>query len=250
MSGDARPGPAARPLDERLDRFRAAVLRWNRSINLISRVDPDHQVTALIAECQAALSLLEGPGGPAALAGSGLGRGLAYADIGAGAGFPGIVWCLTLAAAGRLSRGWLVEPRERRAWFLARSVRDLGLHLVEVVPARWGDWAARNAITHGLGEIAADHPHLLLSLKALRLDDAGIVGGLPPPGPRGPASVVVVRFLPRDRGESDVVAPQTPAAGWSPGRRTVLGAGDGAGGGPRLSVTVFTATKPPPAAAD
>ncbi len=46
-------------------------------------------------------------------------------DLGSGAGFPGMM----LAAARRDAEVWLVEPRQRRAAFLATAARKMGLEV-------------------------------------------------------------------------------------------------------------------------
>lgn len=60
------------------------------------------------------------------------------ADLGSGAGFPGLV----LAAALPAARVALVEARRRKAAFLERAVDQMGLANVEVVPERAEAWAA------------------------------------------------------------------------------------------------------------
>jgi 16S rRNA G527 N7-methylase RsmG len=76
-------------------------------------------------------------------------------DLGSGAGFPGFV----LAAARPDAEIWLVEPRERRAAFLASAARKAGLG-ARVVAARVGPGSA------------PDLPERIevVTLRALRLD--------------------------------------------------------------------------------
>lgn len=59
------------------------------------------------------------------------------ADLGSGAGFPGLV----LAAARPDARVALVESNRRKCEFLARAVARMELHNVEVVPERAESWA-------------------------------------------------------------------------------------------------------------
>lgn len=75
-------------------------------------------------------------------------------DLGSGAGFPGFV----LAAVRPDAETWLVEPRERRAAFLAAAARKAGLGL-RVVAAR-------------VGPNAAELPDRIavVTVRALRLD--------------------------------------------------------------------------------
>lgn len=183
-------------MDAILSQYRTEVLRWNRQINLVGRNDPAATVDRLISHCQAALAALTGPThGLGDLAGD-----LLYCDIGAGAGFPGIVWHAGLTAAGHRPRTVLWEPRGKRAWFLERVARQLGMEGLSVVSARWG--AAPLPAASGAHHTQA--PDILLSLKALRMPEtevlAGIAGMLHRPGPTGQAHgtrrVVLVRFLP------------------------------------------------------
>ncbi len=60
------------------------------------------------------------------------------ADIGSGAGFPGLV----LAAALPDARVSLVESSSRKCAFLSRAVQEMGQGNVEVVPARAEEWSA------------------------------------------------------------------------------------------------------------
>lgn len=68
-----------------------------------------------------------------------LGQGLSVADVGSGAGLPGIPLAIL-----RPDLEWhLVEPLQRRAAFLELAVEELGLgDRVEVVHARAEDWKA------------------------------------------------------------------------------------------------------------
>ncbi len=65
-------------------------------------------------------------------------RATAVADLGPGAGFPGLVLAVALPAA-RVS---LVEAGSRKCAFLERAVRAMDLDNAEVVHARAEDWAA------------------------------------------------------------------------------------------------------------
>lgn len=60
------------------------------------------------------------------------------ADLGSGAGFPGLV----LAAALPAARVALVEANRRKAGFLERAAEEMGLANVEVVTERAEAWAA------------------------------------------------------------------------------------------------------------
>ena len=62
----------------------------------------------------------------------------AIADVGSGAGLPGLV----LAAALPEARVWLVESASRKCAFLERAIGAMGIHNAEVVCERAEAWAA------------------------------------------------------------------------------------------------------------
>ena len=89
------------------------------------------------------------------------------ADLGSGAGLPGIVLAILLPGV----RVVLVEPKVRRTTFLRECVAELGLGNVEVRRARAEDLT---------GEIRAD---VVTSRAVARLDRlAGLASGLARPG--------------------------------------------------------------------
>ena len=173
-----------------LDDYRREVERWNASINLISRRGSAAQLDRLITQCLDALDqLLEAPAplgfAPGAKDGS---SECAYFDLGSGGGLPGIVWHGRLVRGGSRVRSWLVEPREKRAWFLSRTARLM---------------SPQPAVLHGLwGEVASCEtlmvPQILISLKALRLDDNEVLAGLRPFLAESAAEVTIARFYPPD----------------------------------------------------
>jgi 16S rRNA (guanine527-N7)-methyltransferase len=63
-------------------------------------------------------------------------RARSIADVGAGAGFPG----LPLAVALPNARAWLVESSARKCAFLSRAVAELGIDNAAVVHARAEAW--------------------------------------------------------------------------------------------------------------
>lgn len=102
--------------------------RWRRATNLISCATPRelvdrHLLDALACAwpCQAAAAI---------------------ADLGSGAGLPGV----PLAIVAPARRTVLVEPRGRRATFLREVRRVLGLSAVEVVEARVEDFSAADIV--------------------------------------------------------------------------------------------------------
>ena len=152
---------APRPIEETLRDYRDHVLRWNRQISLITRRDPEEIMNRLLVQCREGLE---------AVLGQGLDRGpVAYFDLGSGGGIPGIVWHVGLHERGLDPRTCLVEPREKRAWFLDRLRGILGMPNFTVSEARWGD-----------DELdVLEEPTALISLKALKLTDTEIMAGLP-----------------------------------------------------------------------
>jgi hypothetical protein len=152
---------------ERIDRLRAEVVRWNRQISLVSRVDTSSRVDELVAQCREAWTLLAGRMGSPPSGGRRL-----WVDIGSGAGFPGLVWAAERAECWPEDPWLLVEPREKRAWFLNRCGREMGLDGGGVVMERWGDGAL------GLPAALAPILDVVLSIKALSLSDDEVLAGL------------------------------------------------------------------------
>jgi len=174
-----------------LNRYRSEVERWNRQINLVSRRGGRDGLRNLIAQttaaCRAALdALAEADPQPGSLA---------YIDLGSGAGLPAYPWHLAMTQRFAEMATLLVEPREKRAWFLHRLPAVTGAAPWTVACGRWG-------------EIVVDLPvarpaAVVISLKALHLTDAEVLAGLA--GVRfagaGPASgcrISILRFVPAD----------------------------------------------------
>ncbi len=170
--------------DQRRDILRDEILRWNKRVNLVSRQDTRRQLDRLITQCESGWRLVS-----SCLTGEDLGR-WCYADLGSGNGLPGLLWAGHLADAGARGPTWLVEPRQRRAWFLERTARKMSLADATVQPRRWGADLAR--------ELASTGSSILISLKALRLTEPVVLEGirdLASGGARGAQSVIVARFL-------------------------------------------------------
>lgn len=171
--------------------IRAEILRWNPVMNLVSRQRTPAQLDRLIAQCEAGLGLTL-----TALASLGIPlTEMGYVDVGSGNGLPGLIWAAGLAAAGGRGPFWLVEPRERRAWFLARLARRDILPEIRVIAGRWG-------APLGDGPGPAD---ILISLKALRLTEPAVLGGLATSFAAAESAVrrrvVITRFLGPDPAE-------------------------------------------------
>ncbi len=224
---------------KRLADYRREVLRWNAQINLVSRRGTAARIDALMTQCDDALvALLNAPEPLGAVV---AGRRVLYLDLGSGAGLPGVFWRERLVAlAGELAT-WLVEPREKRAWFLERCARLEGEPSFGVLCGLWGE--------------VEDVPHfnsetVVISLKALHLSDSEVLAGLPlfldPPT----KDVVIARFYPPEQVWSAEIAGslEIPDAGTRSAvgahKAEAVGAGvvRGDGGGASLVVSRYTLT--------
>lgn len=107
---------APRAVDSLLD-YLALIAKWNAVHNLTAIRDPLQMVTKHLLDSLAAAPHIEGE---------------TLADIGSGAGLPGI----PLALAQPSRRVWLVESNGKKARFLQEAVQSLGLENAEVVHAR------------------------------------------------------------------------------------------------------------------
>ena len=88
--------------------FLTDVMQWNETLSLVSRKDPLTALERLLLESLELAHEL------------GLEHGR-IADIGSGAGFPGIVWAVSFPRV----EVTMIERRERRALFLERTCRTL-----------------------------------------------------------------------------------------------------------------------------
>jgi hypothetical protein len=202
---------------DRLAAYRDEVLRWNASINLVSRRDTARRLEALMDQCHDAAVALVAAGPPLGL---GPAADLLYLDVGAGGGLPGVAWHELLVREGRRVTTWFIEPRDKRAWFLARVAREL---------------APTCGVLRGLcGDVAPptlpSASQVLVSLKALRLDDGQVLAGLAP-FVGAAADLVIARFHPPDQAwTADLVhildIPETGAyRTWPGGTAMACGAG-------------------------
>jgi len=114
-----------RPLEaaqiDGLARYAALVAKWNRVANLTGAQDAAEFARKFIVDALAVRPWIEGR---------------EVADLGSGAGLPGMVLAIVLPEV----RFHLVEPRARRARFLAQARIELGLANVQVHCARGEDW--------------------------------------------------------------------------------------------------------------
>lgn len=107
--------------NDQLELLQRLVERWNPRINLVSRADVADLRQRHIEDSAQLLPLLPDGDGPAA-------------DLGSGAGFPGLVLAILT------QRPWhLVEVDRRKAAFLAAAAGELGLDHVRIHVARIED---------------------------------------------------------------------------------------------------------------
>lgn len=170
-------------VDEQLAVLMGEIGRWNRQINLVTRVNTRATLQSLVDQCRQGWSLVDG-----ALSEIGGYEGATYVDLGSGGGLPGLVWAAERHQVECSSLDIMVEPRDKRAWFLQRAARAMGLDRVSVVASRWGEQVIP-------GAPAASAP-VLVSMKALHLEDADVLDGLAAALPAvRPPRVAICRFL-------------------------------------------------------
>jgi len=107
---------------ESLIKYADELLRWNRKVNLTAITDPAEVAAKHFLDSLALLRML--PEGP-----------FRAADVGAGAGFPGLV----LKVARPDMDLTLIEPARKKATFLRHIVRTLGLAGATVADRRVED---------------------------------------------------------------------------------------------------------------
>ena len=112
---------------EALERYERLIRRWNPRGNLVSRRDLDRLRDRHVLDSLGLLPWWRG----------------SLADVGSGAGFPGI----PLAIARPESPVTLVERSERKARFLQQVVIELALGNVEVIEADVGQPLASGSLT-------------------------------------------------------------------------------------------------------
>jgi len=129
LGGDPIPANVAAQLQVYLD----LLLRWNARMNLTAVRDPEQVVTRHFGESLFAAHLLRDAGvfdSPAASP--------TLADIGSGAGFPGIPIKLTVPKVDLT----LIESQNKKATFLREVIRALGIPGARVFCGRAEIWHA------------------------------------------------------------------------------------------------------------
>lgn len=131
-----------------LTRYGLLVEEWAGRLSIISKGDRGEIFTRHVLDSLNPISLFVAPPRTAL-------------DVGSGAGFPGV----PLAIVWPTTQWYLVESRAKKAGFLEKAVRELGLGNVKVVCARVEDLA-----TQGVG---------LLEVASMESVFVRAVGGLP-----------------------------------------------------------------------
>lgn len=101
------------------------LLHWNRTISLTAVTDPLEVLRFHFGESMFAASSIANRNGR-------------LADVGCGAGFPGIPLKLALPALEVI----LIESNAKKAAFLAEAIRELGLERTEIYRGRFEDFRA------------------------------------------------------------------------------------------------------------
>lgn len=154
------PGPA----QEAMVRYARMVREWNERINLTAIVEPEAMAARHFIDSLTALSVLREPGWPPA---PGQWPARRLADVGTGAGFPGLVLKLAWPAL-EVS---LIESVGKKARFLEAVVRALGLEGVRILARRaeevGQDPMHRERYDYAIARAVADLPVLLEYLLPL-----------------------------------------------------------------------------------
>ena len=134
-----------------------AIETWNDRLGLVSLRDPDELVTKHLLDSVAPVAILAE-------------RGFAsFADLGSGAGFPGI----PLALAFPQARAMLIERMERRALFLETTLAELGRGDVQVAQRTFEEVRERFDLVT-FRAVAALDPSLVKKMRRL-LSPGGVI---------------------------------------------------------------------------
>jgi len=179
--GTAELGSEAPPLPETLERLGSLALllaRWSRSHNLTGHREPAAIVRRLILDAAALASALP--------------PFRSLADLGSGAGFPG----LPIAILYSQVQVVLVEARERRHHFQRAAVRELGLSNAEPLRGRIEELEPRPSDVAIAQALASPSRALELGLAWVR--PGGILalpGAETPPSPPSHPQITSTRVV-------------------------------------------------------
>ena len=151
------------PLDEaqlaQFDRYLDLLVRWNAKIKLTSITEPTLVVERHFLDSLAVVGAL---------------RGESLVDVGAGAGFPGVVVAIVRPAL----RITLVESIQKKAAFLEALKRELGLPGITVRAERMEALVARGATFHSAVSRATFAPEEWLERGAALVAPGGTLIGM------------------------------------------------------------------------
>ena len=120
--------PVSRETVDRLDRYVAVLLRWQQRINLVAPSTEPNIWTRHVADSLQLLALAP--------------KARVWADLGSGAGFPGVAIACALADVSD-ARVYLVETNTKKIAFLREAVRATGAPAI-VHAGKIEDFAARS----------------------------------------------------------------------------------------------------------
>ena len=147
------------PLDEaqvgKLQRLAAELLRWNQAYNLTAITDPEEVLTHHLLDSLSAHPDLAGQ---------------EIADVGTGAGFPG----LPLAIVNPQRRFTLIDAVDKKLRFIAHAARELGLQNVTTRHARVEDLQPVQPFDTVMARAFAPLPRML-ELVAPLCSDATVI---------------------------------------------------------------------------
>jgi 16S rRNA (guanine527-N7)-methyltransferase len=131
-----------------LSRLLDELARWNRSYNLTAVTARGEMLTHHLLDSLSVSTQLEGT---------------SIADVGTGAGFPG----LPLAVAHPQRQFTLVDSNGKKVRFVAHAARTLGLTNVVALQARAGEWRPSQPFDTVVARAFAPLPELVRQIAAL-----------------------------------------------------------------------------------
>lgn len=132
----ALPCPLPAQLPEQLWQYLMLLEKWNAVHNLTAVRNAEEQVRLHLLDCLAVVPLLDADLTERHI------QAAQIADIGSGAGLPGLIW----AMARPEWQLYLVESQGKKAAFLREVQRVLGLKNVQVMSKRAEQWQAPVAL--------------------------------------------------------------------------------------------------------